>query len=568
MIERVLILGGYGVFGSRLAIQLLRRGRYEVVVAGRDQKKLHAFCTQVGALPYRLDRDSNGELDSALRELSPTLIVDAAGPFQAYGTDRIRLARKAIETGIHYLDLADDRSFVLGFSELDRLAKTQGVSALSGASSIPSLSAAAADVLCKNLKACQLIETAIVPGNRAPRGASLIRAILSQVGRPIRMWRGGRFSEALCWGETKTIRLSIPGVPPLTPRWVSLFNAPDYDLFPRRYGATSVLFYAGLELKLLHGGLWGLGWLVRLRILTSLAPCARLATWVAERFTRFGSDRGGMTVSVFGRNCSGAAVRRTWTLIAEAGDGPNIPIIPAVVMVEKILAREVAPGARPCVGEFTLSEAETAMQSLATKTHIDEQPAQPLFERALGEGFCCLPAAVQNLHTVFDRRIYEGRATIQRGRSFVSKLYAFIAGFPPASAGVPVEVQIARTRAGEHWIRQFGARRFESHLHRWPNDEMNIVWERFGVLSFAIRLEARAEGLRYPIQRARLGRLPLPRFLLPLSESSESQDETGAFRFDVSLSLPTGGLIARYTGSLRPVESPVGDISRSNANGR
>jgi hypothetical protein len=274
-----------------------------------------------------------------------------------------------------------------------------------------------------------------------------------------------------------------------------------------------------------------------------------------------------MTVSVFGRNCSGAAVRRTWTLIAEAGDGPNIPIIPAVVMVEKILARGVAPGARPCVGEFTLSEAETAMQSLATKTYADEQPAQTLFERALGNGFCRLPAAVRNLHTVFDRRIYEGRATIERGRSFVSTLYAFIAGLPPASTGVPVEVQISRTRAGERWIRQFGARRFESHLHRRPNDEINIVWERFGLLSFAIRLEARAEGLRYPIERARLGRLPLPRFLLPLSESSESEDETGAFRFDVSLSLPTGGLIARYTGSLRPVESSVREECRSNADG-
>jgi NADPH:quinone reductase-like Zn-dependent oxidoreductase len=83
--ERVLILGGYGVFGSRLAIQLLRRERLEVLVAGRDQAKLDTFCTQFGAVPYRLDRDSDAELDNALRELSPTLIVDAAGPFQAYG---------------------------------------------------------------------------------------------------------------------------------------------------------------------------------------------------------------------------------------------------------------------------------------------------------------------------------------------------------------------------------------------------------------------------------------------------------------------------------------------------
>jgi short subunit dehydrogenase-like uncharacterized protein len=95
--KRVMVIGGYGVFGSRLVLQLLRTARLEVVVAGRDQAKLNAFCSQFGATPCRLDRDSDAELDRALRELSPGLIVDADGPFQMYGADRYRLARKAIE---------------------------------------------------------------------------------------------------------------------------------------------------------------------------------------------------------------------------------------------------------------------------------------------------------------------------------------------------------------------------------------------------------------------------------------------------------------------------------------
>ena len=551
----MLVIGGYGVFGSRLVSLLIKNTSIEVIAAGRNQTKLDAFCGKFGVMPCRLDRENDVELDRVLRELSPALIIDAAGPFQSYGSDRYRIARKAIAAEIHYLDLADDRSFVTGISALDGVAKTNNVAALSGASSIPALSAAVADKLCENLRERHLIESAILPGNRAPRGVSVVRAILSQVGKPFRLWRGGQFNDFVNWSERKNITLSVPGSAPLIRRAVSLFDAPDHAIFPSRYGAKSVLFYAGLELKWMHFFVWLLGWLARLRMVTSLAPIATTAKWIADRFPRFGSDRGGMRVSVFGRSDSGVSMRHTWTLIAEAGDGQNIPAIPAAVLAEKILSGQVVCGARPCVGEFTLSEAESAMQCFSIKSHVEEQIFPTLFERALGGGFVRLPKAVQNLHTVFDHRIYKGTANIERGRGFASRFYAFIAGFPPAATDIPAEVQIYATKDGERWIRHFGSRRFQSYLYKKPNDGFNVVWEKFGAISFAIRLQADENGLHYPIEHAQMSIVPLPRFLLPISKSFEWEDESGLFHFDVSISLPTGGLIARYTGSLRPVDN-------------
>lgn len=38
----------------------------------------------------------------------------------------------------------------------------------------------------------QVIETAILSGNRSPRGLSVMTSILSQVGRPMPVWREGR----------------------------------------------------------------------------------------------------------------------------------------------------------------------------------------------------------------------------------------------------------------------------------------------------------------------------------------------------------------------------------------
>lgn len=46
---RIVILGGYGVFGSRLA-ELLVRDDHEVVIAGRDESKLLALAAHLNFL--------------------------------------------------------------------------------------------------------------------------------------------------------------------------------------------------------------------------------------------------------------------------------------------------------------------------------------------------------------------------------------------------------------------------------------------------------------------------------------------------------------------------------------
>jgi len=38
---------------------------------------------------------------------------------------------------------------------------------------------------------------------------------------------------------------------------------------------------------------------------------------------------------------------------------------------------------------------------------------------------------------------------------------------------------------------------------------------------------------------------------MPISQTRESVDEAGAVRFDITVSLPTGGLIVRYACTLQ-----------------
>ncbi|MGH8518897.1 MAG: saccharopine dehydrogenase family protein, partial [Panacagrimonas sp.] len=359
----VLIAGGYGVFGGRLARLLAARGDLRVIVAGRSFESARAFCDALNgkAEPLKFDRDDDTAV--TLESLSPWCVVDAAGPFQTYGAgqgDPYRLARDALACGAHYLDLSDDAVFTADIATLDEAAHAAQRVAISGASTVPAISAAAVRRLRQGLTRIDSIESVVLPGNRAPRGLSVMRAILAQVGRPLRLWRGEAWSEVPGWSGLRRDGLELADGTRVEPRWSGYIGSPDLRLFPTAFGARSVLFRAGLELSLLHLGLWLLGGLPRLRLRRSLEPWARPLRWIAERFERFGSDRGGMRVDVIGRDQDGRGQRHTWTLIAERGEGPYVPALPAACLIDRLLRGELEPGARACLEDLDLSDIEAA----------------------------------------------------------------------------------------------------------------------------------------------------------------------------------------------------------------
>ena len=112
---KVLILGGYGTFGGRLARLLADEDRLTMIIAGRSQAKAQSFCADLPSTPVPAVFDRDGDVERQLRELAPDVVVDATGPFQFYGADPYRVVRAALALGIHYLDLADGSDFVGAF---------------------------------------------------------------------------------------------------------------------------------------------------------------------------------------------------------------------------------------------------------------------------------------------------------------------------------------------------------------------------------------------------------------------------------------------------------------------
>lgn len=130
---RVVILGGYGVFGSRLA-GLLVRDEHELWIVGRDQEKADALRARLGARSLIGDVRISPEV---IFDCKPDVVVDAAGPFQNYDDDPYLIPRMCIARGADYLDFSDSAEFTSGIAVLHEVARGSGRCVLFGVSCPP-----------------------------------------------------------------------------------------------------------------------------------------------------------------------------------------------------------------------------------------------------------------------------------------------------------------------------------------------------------------------------------------------------------------------------------------------
>jgi hypothetical protein len=71
-----------------------------------------------------------------------------------------------------------------------------------------------------------------------------------------------------------------------------------------------------------------------------------------------------MVMRVFGL-AAGRRVERRWTLIADKGDGPEIPTLAAAILAERVLAGACRPGARDAGDVLSLADCEPEFTRLA-----------------------------------------------------------------------------------------------------------------------------------------------------------------------------------------------------------
>jgi hypothetical protein len=280
------------------------------------------------------------------------------------------------------------------------------------------------------------------------------------------------------------------------------------------------------------------GWIPGLR---SLAP------WLEplQRLTkRWGSDRSAMIVRLFAVR-GDERIERRWTLIADQGDGPEIPALSVPPLVERILAGVEPAGARDAGRSLDLSDYAAAFAGLSIRSAVEEIAAPPaLYRRVMGRAFEQLPAAVRAMHQPWRESSAQGEADVLGATNLLGRVIARIMGFP-APGHHEVHVRFAECDGVERWTRTFGGQSFTSEL----SAEGGRLVERFGPLRFRFDLPADAAGLTMLMRGWSLFRIPLPLFLAPRSKARE-WEEGGLFQFDVPIALPLVGRLVHYRGWL------------------
>lgn len=541
--KSVLIIGGYGGFGARLSKRLAAAGHH-VLVAGRSYAKAEAFCTGIpNCEPIEADRE-NG-IGLVLARFRPTLVIDAAGPFQS---SDYTAPEACIAMRIPYLDLADGRAFVVGISRLDKAARAAGVPVIAGASSMSGLSGAVLRRLAEGMSQVDVVEMAISASNRSSAGPSVAAAILSYVGKPVRLWRGKSWVTRHGWQEMRRADFLLPDGDGLKRRWIAIADVPDHDIAPDMLpGRPAVTFRAGTELGFQMIGLWLASWPVRRGWIDSLDRARRWLLPLYRATLGWGSDQSAMNVSLVGRSDDGPRLERHWTLIASQGDGRDIPTLAAVLLAGDILAGRMAPGARHAWGELTLDRFDPFFASLAVRHATSERRLPPpLYARLMGPRFAALPPMVRAIHDIVADGGADGEGQVERGRGPFVRLIAAMMRFPPAGS-YPLHVAFAERNGAETWTRDFGGHRFSSRL----SDRRGRLIERFGPIRFAFDLPSDGSGLRMELHRWTIFGLPFPVALAPRIVAREWQ-EADRFRFEVDVAMPLIGRVVRYSGWLKP----------------
>ncbi|MDP2204900.1 MAG: saccharopine dehydrogenase NADP-binding domain-containing protein [Alphaproteobacteria bacterium] len=358
----ILVLGGYGNFGQRIVQALSKDAGLEILVAGRDVAKAAALADSLRDAPAEVKPcllDITDGFPAALAALSPHVVIHTCGPFQGQGYD---IARACIALGCDYIDLADGRDFVAQIGTLDTEAKTRGSRIISGASSVPALTAAVIDDYLPQFGALTSIDYGISTAQKTPPGLATAEGLLGYAGKPFSTLKDGILHTVYGWQGLTRRRF-----PQLGTRLMTSCDVPDLALFPTRYPQLrDIHFRAGVEVAAQQVSLWLLSFLVRIGILRSLRPLAKKLVALGPLFNPLGSDRSGFYMQLSGLGRNGQPLEKNFYLIARQGHGPHLPTVPAIILARRLAADRAAipAGAQPCVGLITLADYLAAISDL------------------------------------------------------------------------------------------------------------------------------------------------------------------------------------------------------------
>lgn len=239
----LLVVGGYGVVGRRIAAQLSPRFPGRVVVAGRDERRAEALCNEIGhgSRARWIDVDDPASVDPAL---------DGVGTVVTCVVQReLHLLRASVARGVAYTDIAPRLAFWQGAGEMAAEARRTGARIVLGAGLSPGISNMMARQLAKAIGRVDGVETAILLSLGDEYGADSLQHVLDALVQPFQVLEDGRTHEAVPFSEGRRVQFPEP----IGARTAYLFPWSDVVYYPETLGARTSLGRFALEPAWLGG---------------------------------------------------------------------------------------------------------------------------------------------------------------------------------------------------------------------------------------------------------------------------------------------------------------------------
>lgn len=219
---RVLVVGGYGQVGARIAEALAPEST--VIVAGRDPRRAAEAAGRIG-------HAAEGRRVDLRDEDAAEVVAGASLAVVCVDQEDTRFLRACIERGVHYVDVTASDGFFREAETLAPLARERGVSAVLSVGVAPGLSNLLAARACQGLERVERVDILIELGLGDHHGAAAIDWTLGRIGQPFTIHEGGR--SRTVHGFAERARMSFPGE---RARWAYRFDIADQHALHRTLG--------------------------------------------------------------------------------------------------------------------------------------------------------------------------------------------------------------------------------------------------------------------------------------------------------------------------------------------
>jgi len=331
-LPRIVVYGGNGFFGRLVVQDILEHTSAEIVIASRNPRDIafSGFETRV----RRRQSDLN-DLAGVLSAIEGArAVVSCVGPFQG---QPLNILQACMESRIAYVDVADDRDFVVRCHQMSPRIQEAGIPAFVGCSVVPGMSSLLTRYCQKGIPQIERTRIFISPGTRHPRGRGSFLCLLSTVGNEISILDGTGQRKIRGW--TNRERVEFP--PPMGNRWVySVVDIADYYLQPKYFGVHSVEFKIGSELDFLNRSLSVVRQLKSVFGVKSVDWLMPISRALILMTSPFGTSQGGVMVEVSSKGCPGRNKIYVSAFAEERGE--IIPAILPSLAAKMILEGEIA----------------------------------------------------------------------------------------------------------------------------------------------------------------------------------------------------------------------------------